>query len=72
MINIKNLNTNKIKINEKSYKNIFLYFLGYVTPNGIYLLYLITNRINGNTEQSNGNKYLTLFSAGESKDTKKL
>ena len=31
MINIKNLDQNKIKIDEKSYKNIFIYYIGYVT-----------------------------------------
>ena len=31
MIHIKNLNPNKIKIDEKSCKNILIYYLGYVT-----------------------------------------
>ena len=31
MINIKNLDSNKIKIHEKSYKNALIYHLGYVT-----------------------------------------
>ena len=31
MINIKNLDPNKDKILEKSYKNIFIYYIGYVT-----------------------------------------
>ena len=30
-INIKNLDPNKIKIDEKPYKNIFTYHIGYVT-----------------------------------------
>ena len=30
MINIKNLDPNKVKIDEKSYKNI-IYYIGYVT-----------------------------------------
>ena len=34
------------------------------------LLHLI-NRVNGNIEESNGKKYLTLFPADESKDTLK-
>ena len=30
-INIKNFGPNNIKIDEKSYKNIFIYYIGYVT-----------------------------------------
>ena len=29
-INIKNFNSNNIKIDEKSYKNILIYYIGYV------------------------------------------
>ena len=35
MINIKNLDLNKIKIDEKSYNNIFIYYVGYVTLNSV-------------------------------------
>ena len=31
MIDIKNLDLNKIKIDENSYKNILIYYIGYVT-----------------------------------------
>ena len=31
MINIKNFDANNIKINEKSYKNILISYIGYVT-----------------------------------------
>ena len=31
IINIKNLDSNNIKIDEKSYKNILIYYIGYVT-----------------------------------------
>ena len=31
MINIKNLDPNKIKIDENSYKNILIYYIGYMT-----------------------------------------
>ena len=68
MINIKNLDPSKIKIDELSYKNILSYYIGYVTVkdlsyrtvNSENLLYLIINKINGYTEESNGNKCLTL------------
>ena len=32
IINVESLNSNKIKIDEKSYKNILLCHIGYVTP----------------------------------------
>ena len=62
MINIKELDPNKIKINEKSYKNILIYYIGYVTFNEISCvkinsanpLYLIINKINGYFEEING------------------
>ena len=31
IINIKNFGTDRIKIDEKSYENIFIYYIGYVT-----------------------------------------
>ena len=79
MINIKNLDTNKIKIDEGSYKNILIYPIGYVTvkdlsyaaKNGVKLLYLNIKKINGCIEKSDGNKYLTLVPIDESKDTLK-
>ena len=63
MINIKNLNPNKIKIDEKSCKNIRIYYSGYVmikNPsqakiNRVNPSYLIINKINGCIEENNGN-----------------
>ena len=46
MINIKNLEPNKIKINEKSYKNILTYYISYQTTNYVKPSYIIIN--NGN------------------------
>ena len=34
MINVKNLHSNNIKIDEKSYKNFLIYYIGYVTIKG--------------------------------------
>ena len=64
MINIKNLETNKIKRDENSYKNIVIYYIGYMTfkdlryvkINSANPLYLIINKINGYFEEINGNK----------------
>ena len=59
MINIKNLDPNKIKINEQSYKRIFIYYVGYMTRNSVKLLYIMINEINGYIEECNGNRYLS-------------
>ena len=66
MINMKNLDPNKIIIEKKSYKNIFICYVTYVTTNSVKPLWLIINKTNGYTEESNGNKYLTLVSTEES------
>ena len=67
MINIKNLYHNDIKTDGKLHKNIFIYYIGYVTPNSVKPLYLIINTANGYIEENNKNKYLTLVPTDESK-----
>ena len=55
IINIKHFDQYKIKINENSYKNIVIYYIGYVLINDpIYVkinsanpLYLIIDQVNG-------------------------
>ena len=44
MINTKNLDPNKIKIDEKSYQNTLIYYIGYVTVKD--LSYATTNSVN--------------------------
>ena len=54
IISIKNTDPNKIKIDEKSYESIFIYYIGYVKfkdlryikINSVNPLYRITNKIN--------------------------
>ena len=69
IINIKNFDPSIIKIDEKSYRDILIYYTGYVTIrdskfeknySGI-LLYLIFCKGNGYFEEINGNMYFTLF-----------
>ena len=70
MINMKNFDANNIAIDGKPYKNILIYYIGYVTIkdlkqvkiNSVNPLYLIFIKMNGNFEEINGNKYLTLGS----------
>ena len=73
---MKFLDPNKIKIDEKLYKNILVYYIAYVTVKGsIYVkinsinpLYIMFNRINGYFEEIKENKYLTLVSTNENKE----
>ena len=80
MINIKNLDPNKIKADEQLYKNILIYRVGKVTVkdlscasfDSVKPVYLIMNIIDECIEESNRNKYLTLVPTDESKDTLKI
>ena len=67
MINLKNFEPNLLRIDRKSYKNIGIYNIGYITIKkiddyeNIYSvnpLYLNVNHTNGYTEEKNENKYL--------------
>ena len=71
IINIKNLDPDNTNINKKLYKNIFTYYVGYVTPSSVKHLCFIINNTNGYIEQSNENTYLTLIPTNENKDALK-
>ena len=59
IINIKNFDPHNIEIDEKSYKNILIYYVGYVTIkdlkyvkiNSANPLYLIFSKVNGYFEE---------------------
>ena len=80
IIDIKNFDPINIKIDEKPYKNIFIYYIGYVTINDLkYVklnsvnpLYLIFSKCNGYFEEIYENKYLTLVPTYERKRKKKV
>ena len=65
---VKTFDPNKIKIDENSYKNIVLYYTGYVTIKDLkYVktysvnpLYLIINKVNGCFEEINKYNFLML------------
>ena len=76
MIGIKDFDPSLIKIDKKSYKNIGIYHIGYITIkrisdceniNSVNPLYLIINEVDVCIEENNGNKYLTFASTGKSK-----
>ena len=76
MTDIKNFDPSLIKINKKSYKNIGVYHIGYITIkrisdyeniNSVNPLYLIIGEVDGYIKENNGNKYLTFASTGKNK-----
>ena len=64
MINIKDFNLSLIKTDKKSYKNIGIYYIGYITVkdpdhvkiNSVNPLYLIIGNVDGYIEENNENK----------------
>ena len=83
IINIKEIKPNNNKIDENSYKNILIYYIGYVMIKGLkyvkiysvnYLyfpFYFIFNKVNEYFTEININKYSTLVSTNESKEKNK-
>ena len=75
----KNVDPNNIKIDEKLYKNILIYYIGYVTIkdskyvkiNSVNPLYFIFNDVNRYFDEISGNKYLTLAPTDGSKEKMK-
>ena len=77
MINLKNFEPNLLKIDRKSYKNIGIYNIGYITIKkiddceNIYSvnpLYLLVNHAGEYVEKKNGNEYLIFDSIDENKE----
>ena len=74
IINIKDFDPNNIKIDEKSYKNILIYYIGYVTIKkdlkiyNVNTLYLVFGNVNGYFDEINENKYQTLIPTNQSKE----
>ena len=65
-INIKDFDPKLLKLDKKSYKNIDIYYNGYISKNDEYkinsvnLLYLLVHSIDSFIEEKRGNKYLNL------------
>ena len=80
MINIKKFDSNLLKIDKKSYKDIGIYNTGYITIKkiddcetiySVNPLYLLVNRASGYIEEKDVNKYLILDSTDENKELMK-
>ena len=77
MINIKDVDSNLLKIDKKLYKNIGIYYIGYITIKknddyeNIYSvnpLHLIIGKVIGHIEEKNGSKCLVFDSSDENKE----
>ena len=77
IVDLKNFDARLLKIDKKSYKNIDIYYIGYITIKkiddyeSIYSvnpLYLRIDHANGYIEEKNGNKYLFFDSVDENKE----
>ena len=77
MINIKNFDPILLKIDRKSYKDIGIYNIGYITIkkiddceniNSVNTLYLCITHASGYIEEINGNKYLIFDSTDENEE----
>ena len=80
IIDLKNFDARLLKIDKKSYKNIDIYYIGYITIKkiddfeSIYSmnpLYLRIDRASGYIEEKNKNKYLIFDSVDENKEVLK-
>ena len=80
IIDLKNFDARLLKVDKKSYKNIGIYNIGYITIKkiddceNIYSvnpLYLRIDHANGYIEEKNGNKYLIFDSVDENKEVLK-
>ena len=76
IIDIENFDSNKLKLDKKSYKDIGIYNIGYITIkkigdckniNSVNPLYLRINHASGHIEEINGDKYIIFNSIDKNK-----
>ena len=77
IIDIETFDSNMLKLDKKSYKNLDIYNIGYVTIkkigygydiNSVNPLYLRINNVNGYIEEKNEDKYLVFDDTYENKE----
>ena len=78
-INLKDFDASMLKIDKKNYKEIDIYYIGYVTfkeiancsnINNVNTLYLMIDKMIGHFEEKSGIKYLVLDDVDENKANK--
>ena len=66
MVNINDFDSNVLKIDKKSFKNIAIYYIGYITKKDEYKitsvnpLYLTVHEVDSFIEEKEGSKYLRI------------
>ena len=79
-INLKDFDASLLKVDKKNYKEIDVYYIGYVTfketancnnINSVNPLYKMINKIIGHFEEKNGHKHLILDDVNENKEVSK-
>ena len=79
-INLKDFDARLLKVDKKDYKEIDIYYIGYVTVkkiancnniNSVNPLYLMIDKMIGHFEEKSGNKYLVLDDVDENKEVSK-
>ena len=79
-INLKDFDARLLKVDKKNYKEIDIYYIGYVTfkeiancnnINSVNPLYLMIDKMIGHFEEKSGNKYLVLDDVDENKEVSK-
>ena len=79
-ISLKDFDARLLKVDKKDYKEIDIYYIGYVTVkkiancnniNSVNPLYLMINEMIGHFEEKNENKYLVLDDVNENKEVSK-
>ena len=79
MINIADFDPNLLKVDKKWYKNIDIYYIGYITMKdsdyvkikSVNPLYLIISEVDGYVKEKNGSKYLIFNSTDKNKEVLK-
>ena len=78
LINIKDFDPKLLKLDKKSYKNIDIYYIGYITKkdeykiNSVNPLYLLVHIIHGFIEEKRGNKYLNIAFTNSNNEVLKM
>ena len=79
IIKIKDFNPDLLKIDKKSYKNITIFYIGYISMkdsdyvkiNSVNPLYIIIDEADGHSEERNENKCLNSASSDNNKEVLK-